>query len=172
MLKERRPAEGGFTLIELGIVIFLLALFAMISVPLVAGLGERGLDASARRIAGTVKYLYNEAALTRSLHRLVLNLDEGTFAARRQDAKGELVELRGTGRVQKLKGDVKIRDVMIAGRGNYTSGEVTADIYPVGWMEETVIHLDRDGKVLTLRLMPFTGTTEIYEGYREFEAQR
>lgn len=168
-----RPRAGaGFTLIELAIVIFLIALFAMIAIPLVAGMGERGLDASARRIAGTVKYLYNEAALTGSLHRLVFNLDEGTFAAKRQQKNGELEELGGTGRRQKLKGDVKFRDVTIAARGSYTSGEVTADIYPVGWMEETVIHLDREGKVLTLRLMPFTGATEIYEGYREFETQK
>jgi general secretion pathway protein H len=47
---------------------------------------------------------------------------------------------------------------------------VTTVIHPVGWLEETVIHLkDEKGRTLTLRLMPFTGSTEIYEGYREFE---
>jgi general secretion pathway protein H len=36
-------------------------------------------------------------------------------------------------------------------------------------VEETIIHLeDGAGEMLTLRVMPLTGTTEVFDGYREF----
>ncbi|MFA5516811.1 MAG: prepilin-type N-terminal cleavage/methylation domain-containing protein [Desulfuromonadales bacterium] len=168
-----RSSNSGFTLIELAVVVALLALFSALVVPMLTGIGENGLDASARRLAGTVKYLYNESALSGRPYRLVFNLDESTFSAKRLEVDGELVEVDGTGRTQRLKDGVRFRDVTITGRGQFSSGEVIADIHPVGWMEEAVIHLDAGAdKVLTLRLMPFTGATEIYEGYREFETQR
>ncbi len=166
-----RSSKAGFTLIELTVVLTLIALFSALVVPMLTGIGQNSLDASARRLAGTVKYLYNEAALTGRPHQLVFNLDEETFGAKILEATGELIEAKGTGRTQHLKGDVRFRDVEITGRGRVTSGEVIAEIHPVGWMEETVIHLDAGGdQTMTLRLMPFTGATEIYAGYREFEA--
>jgi general secretion pathway protein H len=67
--------ESGFTLIELTIVVLLLGLFSALVVPRLPGVGEDGLKSSARRIAGTVKYFFNEAALTGRPHRLEYNLD-------------------------------------------------------------------------------------------------
>ncbi|MBE0598739.1 MAG: prepilin-type N-terminal cleavage/methylation domain-containing protein [Desulfuromonadales bacterium] len=164
-------AQAGFTLIELTIVVLLLGLFAGLTVPLLTGFGQDKLDASARRLAGTVKYLFNEAALAKTPHRIVFNLDEGNFQAKRLD-HDEWVEVGGSGRLQKLPGEVRFRDITVPGRGLYTSGEVIIEILPVGWMEETVLHLQERNKERTLHIKPFTGTTEVFDGYREFEAQR
>lgn len=164
-------ARAGFTLIELTVVVLLIGLFAGLTVPMLTGFGQNKLDASARRLAGTVKYLFNETAMAKAQHRLVFNLDEGTFQAQRLDQE-EWVEVGGTGRQQKLKGEVRFRDITVPGRGLYTSGEVTVEILPVGWMEETVLHLQEGDKERTLHIKPFTGTTEVFDGYREFEAQR
>ncbi len=164
------PAAAGFTLIELMVVIVLVGLFSALVVPLVTGVGQDGLKLSARRLAGTVKYLYNEAALTGRPHRLVFDLDAGTFGGRRLEVSGELVPLTGTGRDQDLRGGVRFRDVVVAGQGQSSSGRTFSSIQPVGWIDETVVHLKGGGdRELTLRLLPLTGTTEIYEGYREFK---
>ena len=57
----------------------------------------------------------------------------------------------------------------IIGRGRSSSGTATVRILPVGWLEETVVHLeDRNSRQLTVRLMPLTGSSETYEGHREF----
>jgi general secretion pathway protein H len=56
----------------------------------------------------------------------------------------------------------------VTGRGSFTSGEVTLEILPVGWIDETVIYLTEDKREMTLRIIPFTGSTEVYEGHREF----
>jgi general secretion pathway protein H len=162
--------ESGFTLIEMTIVVLLLGLFAALVVPRLPGVGADGLKSSARRIAGTVKYFFNEAALSGRPHRLAYNLDEGTFGVRRIEADGEVVELSGTGREQRLKGNVRFKDITIPGRGAFSQGEVNTEIQPVGWMEETVVHLEEeDGRTMTLRIMPYTGTTEVYDGYLEFD---
>jgi general secretion pathway protein H len=162
--------ENGFTLIELTIVVLLLGLFSVLVVPRLPGVGEDGLKSSARRIAGTVKYFFNEAALSGRPHRLEYNLDAGTFRVRRIEADGEVVELGGTGREQHLKGDVRFKDIVIPARGSFSHGEVTTMIQPVGWLEETVVHLEEEeGRAMTLRIMPFTGTTEVFDGYREFD---
>ncbi|HXV22371.1 MAG TPA: type II secretion system protein [Desulfuromonadales bacterium] len=162
--------ESGFTLIELTIVVLLLGLFSALVIPRLPGVGADGLKSSARRIAGTVKYFFNEAALSGRPHRLEYNLDEGTFRVRRLEADGELVELSGTGREQRLKGQVRFKDIAIPGRGSFSQGEVATEIQPVGWVEETVVHLEEeDGRTLTLRIMPYTGTTEVFDGYREFD---
>lgn len=163
--------DSGFTLIELTIVVVLLGLFSLLVIPRLPAIGEDALKSSARRIAGTVKYFFNEAALSGRPHRLEYNLDAGTFRVRRLEASGELVDPGGSGREQRLKGDVRFRQVTIASRGDFSRGEVSTDIQPVGWLEETIIHLEdgNGGGKLTLRIMPYTGVTEIYDGFREFQ---
>jgi general secretion pathway protein H len=156
--------------VELSLVVLLIGLFSLLTVPIFAGWGEGSSQSSARRLAGTVKYLYNESALQKREFRLVFDLEKGAYQAKVLEPDGQLAEVAGTGRRQQLKGEVRFQDIAVAGQGKFSSGEVTTVIHPVGWLEETVIHLkDEDGRTLTLRLMPFTGSTEIYEGYREFE---
>ena len=164
----RSNNSAGFTLIEVAVVVLLIALFAGLTVPMLTGVGQDGMDASARRIAGTVRYLYNEAALTGLQYRLTFDLDDGTFGAKVLGKDGQLREITGTGAERPLKGETRFAEVWTAGRGSFTRGEVTITIYPAGWLEETVLHLKEEERNLTLRLMPFTGATEVYEGYREF----
>ena len=85
VVKEKMPMyrvgrlnnQRAFTLMELCIVLFLLSLFAVISVPLFSSVGENNLNHSTRRLSGIVKYLYNEAALTATAHRLVVKIEDG-----------------------------------------------------------------------------------------------
>ncbi len=161
-------SQGGFTLIELSVAIFLVALFAFIVVPSVMLVGEDRLAAEARRLAGAVKYHYNEAALSGRRHRLQIDLDKGRYGFAAFEPKGERLELVPVGKQRQLPDGVRFRDVDIAGRGKSSSGEIGVDIYPVGWMEETTIHLEQgDETVLTLHVVPLTGIVEVYEGYRE-----
>jgi prepilin-type N-terminal cleavage/methylation domain-containing protein len=167
---SRRPgSRQGFTLIELTIVLFIMALFAVLTLPMVTGIGENGLDVSARRLAGSIQYLYNQSALSGLQYRLVFNLDQETYGAKRLEKDGTLAPVTGIGREHHLDGDVRFDDVTIPGKGKFTTGKATMTIYPIGWMDETIVHLDNGkGKKLTLRIKPLTGSTEVYEGYRDF----
>lgn len=161
--------QRGFTLIELAVVVLLIGLFSALVMPRLPWVGEDALKASARRLAGVIKYYYNEAVLTKTRYRLVFNLDEQSFGVVHWAEDGTLTPVDGSGRQQQLRGDARFRDVELLGRGSSNRGEVTAEIQPSGWIDPTVIHLTRDnGDQLTLRVQPLTGTTEIFDGYREF----
>ena len=169
----RRPGavrgRAGFTLVEIVVVMVLISLFMVFSVPLFSNIGTSSLGSSARRLSGTIKYLFNESALSGLEYRLIYDLDRGSYRAQILEADGALVDAPDQGRAAALKGAVRFKDVQVPGRGKFTAGQVTTRLHPSGWVEETIIHLDDGGgEMLTLRVMPLTGTTEIFDGYRDF----
>ncbi len=165
----RSSNQAGFTLIELALVVLLLGLMASLGLPLISGFEPNRLDSTARRLAGTVKYLYNEAAMTGMEHRLTFEMDDNSYRAEQVNRSGELEPLLGVGAKKKLKDGVQFASIYQPQRGEQKEGEMTTALLPGGWMEETIIHLqDEKEHKLTLRLVPLTGLTEIYEGYRDF----
>jgi len=165
----QRKKTAGFTLVEIVVVMVLISLFMVFSIPLFGNIGTSSLDSSARRLSGTIKYLFNESALSGLEYRLIYDLDHGTYRAQILDENNQLVDASDQGRQAKLKGSVRFKDLQVPGRGKTSAGQVTTFIHPSGWVEETIIHLDDgDNAMLTLRVMPLSGMTEIYEGYREF----
>ena len=158
---------------ELSIVLFLLSLFAVISVPLFSSVGENHLNHSARRISGMVKYLYNEAALTATPHRLVFDIEQNNCTPQRQSALNEWQPVNSTVRLYQLPADVKITELWIEGTGKLTGGTATIDFHPQGWLPTTTVHLQQREKVkarqLSIHLLPFTGSAEIEDGYHDFE---
>ncbi len=172
-LQIKHPSRGrgksGFTLVEIVVVMVLISLFMVLSVPLFSNIGTSSLGTSARRLSGTIKYLFNESALSGLEYRLLYDLDQGVYRAQILEASGELVDADDQGREAALKGDVRFMDLQLPGRGKFPAGQVTTRIHPSGWVEETIIHLaDGAGEMLTLRVSPLTGTTEVFDGYREF----
>ncbi|MEJ2526453.1 MAG: prepilin-type N-terminal cleavage/methylation domain-containing protein [Desulfuromonadales bacterium] len=141
----RRQRSAGFTLIELVVVMVLISLFMLFSIPLFGDIGTSRLDSSARRLGGTIKYLYNEAAVLGQEYRFVFDLNEGLYRAQILGHTGELIDDAAYGREAALKDGVHFRDLQVPGRGKFTSGEVTIRV-----------------------VVPLTGTTEVYPGYREF----
>ena len=161
--------SAGFTLIELTVVVLLISLFAVSGLTLLINRDRGDLQASARRLAGVTKYLFNEAALSGREQRLVYDLDEGRYRAQELDETGELIDAEDLGRTAKLRSGIRFTDVTVSGRGLFSSGEVTVRIHPSGWLEETVVHLaSAAGDELTLRINPLTGSAEIFDGYRTF----
>lgn len=158
----------GFTLVELTVVLFIIALTVSITLPLLGKVGNADLHTAGRRLAGTIKYLYNEAVLEKTTYRLVFDIEHGVYRAERQKETGEWSQLPDRMGERQLPGSVAIKRISINGRGSFTTGEVTMQIYPVGWLDETALFL-QDGKYQqTLRISALTGTTEFYDGFRDF----
>jgi general secretion pathway protein H len=164
----RSNSQAGFTLIELVLVVLLLGLLTSLTLPMLSGLEPDQLNVTARRLSGTVKYLYNEAAMTGREHRLIFELPNGSYRAVKLSPSGELQTLQGLGAEYKLRPGVRFMDIYQPQRGQRSDGEVTTTLMPGGWLQETIIHLQDDNeRKLTLRLVPLTGLTEIYDGYRD-----
>ena len=161
--------QAGFTLIELALVVLLLGLLASLSLPMLSGLEPDQLSATARRLSGTVKYLYNEAAMTGTEHRLTFELRDASYRAEKLSPAGEWLPLQGLGSRYQLRSGVRFASIYQPQQGEQKDGEVTTTLLPGGWLQETIIHLQDDNeRNLTLRLVPLTGLTEIYAGYRDF----
>jgi len=164
----RSNNQQGFTLIEMALVVLLLGLLANLTLPLLSSMDVDRLNGTARRISGTVKYLYNEAIMTGLEQRLIFDLAENSFVTVQLDPDGELSENTGPGRRYQIPDSVQIESIYQPRRGERRDGQVTTAMLPGGWLEETIIHLKNDNdRRLTLRLVPLTGTTELFEGYRD-----
>jgi len=159
----------GFTLVELAVVLVILGIAVTLVLPRLANLGQNNLRASGQRLAITIKSLYNEAALSGETHLLVLQIDRSRFAVHRLVNKGDVVEEQQVGEERELSDGVRFRDVTVKGQGTLRSGEIKLHAYPVGWMDESTIHLSGDrGQVLTLHIPPLAGMAEVFDDDRDF----
>ncbi|MDY0212047.1 MAG: type II secretion system protein [Desulfuromonadaceae bacterium] len=165
--------SNGFTLVELGMVLFLLALFAVFTIPLLYSNTNDDLRSEAHKIATSVRYLYNEAAISRTEHRLRCELETGVFTLEFVDGAGEWRGIEGKRNTITLKDSVHVQDIWIEDRGKISKGSATINIYPQGWMPATTIHLQTGTGAktieLSIHLLPLSGIAEIEEGYHDFE---
>jgi general secretion pathway protein H len=147
----------------------LISLFAVASISLVVDRDRGELHSSARRLAGVVKFLFNEAALSGLEQRLIYDLNDSSYRAQVLDSNGYIDNVESLGREARLRSGVRFADITVSGRGTYNTGQVTVRIHPSGWLEETIVHLiANDDEELTMRINPLTGSSEIYNGYRSF----
>lgn len=161
--------SSGFTLLELTIVLFLVGMFSIVAIPRFSHIGEGDLEHSARRLSWTIKYLFNEVALSSKEHRIIYNLDNGTYRCVVLETDGSVLDVERIPEEIKLKQNIRFMDITIAGRGSFSQGEITVRILPSGWIEGTTVHLSGgENQTLTLAVNSLTGHSEVYDGYREF----
>lgn len=163
----------GFTLVELGMVVFLLGLFATLSIPLFYSGSESALYTDARKISTAVRHLYNEAAISGAQHRIRCELESGLFEFEFVDGAGEWRSIENKRSSLQLDSEVRIRDIWREDAGTASKGSVTINIYSQGWMPATTIHLQSGSgsnlSELSIHLLPLSGLAEIEEGYHDFE---
>jgi prepilin-type N-terminal cleavage/methylation domain-containing protein len=79
--RGRRPFAGGFTLIEMMIVLVIIALVTVVTVVGLRGLVKSDLRSTSSRMAASIRYLFDRASTTGRVHRLVLDFDNGKYWA-------------------------------------------------------------------------------------------
>jgi prepilin-type N-terminal cleavage/methylation domain-containing protein len=166
---------GGFTLIELTVVILIIVIISSIAIPRLRDVAAVELTASTRRLANATRYLYEEAALRGSIYALAFDLDEQDYYVARLDrASGEFVEDDSLlSRRVTMPDGVRIADVVLPGVGKLTQGTVPAYFYPEGYADRAVIHLvDHRNNAYTLAIDPVRGRSDIADGYIEVETPR
>jgi type II secretion system protein H len=90
-----RRRTGGFTLIEIALVLLIMGILATLAAPSLSTLGQARIDSEARRLASMLSYLNDESALRGIVYRLALDLDANRYevAVAREDT-GEFVSPR------------------------------------------------------------------------------
>ncbi len=167
---HRRQSYGrGFTLLELSIVIFIMALMFTLAMPYMGSYRKALLKSEARRLAGRASYLYDEAASHKIVLRLVFDLNHQVYSVERLDPYSMnprfVADHTMGGRPIVMPPSVAIRDVTVAGVGSFNKGLVACQFYPEGYVDATLIHMvDLSGHVMTLVFVPLTGRVVIVNG--------
>ena len=158
---------GGFTLLELLIVITILGTLAMVIFPRMSSFGAGNMKWTARHLAGLIRHLAQESVSRKKTFRLVYNLENEAYWS---EVLGENREFTPTGdplapRRVLAKG-ISFEDVITPQQGKVREGEAFTQFYPVG-VEKTWIHLKQGDRIWTLVINPLTGRVKIFEKYVE-----
>jgi prepilin-type N-terminal cleavage/methylation domain-containing protein len=167
-LKSRRN-DAGFTLIEIVVVLFLIALMTLTIMPSVRTFHVSRLKHEARRLAGRATFLYDQAAANKLVLRLTFDFNAQGYSVSRLDPHSPqpvfTPDLENGAAPVMMPPDVRIRDVTVEGGGTINRGTVNCNFYPEGYVDATVVHLvDPGGTVFTLSFQPLTGRVLIARG--------
>ena len=85
MARRRRPSARGFTLIEVMIALVIVALVAVVTVVGLRSMFKSDLRATATRMAGSIRYLFDRASTSGRVHRLVFDFENRKYWAEVSD---------------------------------------------------------------------------------------
>jgi prepilin-type N-terminal cleavage/methylation domain-containing protein len=169
-------AGPGFTLAELAVVIFIIALLLGVALPRLLDVNDsEQLRTAARRIAMQAMETHSEAATKSRPWFFCVDLDtrQTWLSTVRPGREGD------AGRESpfyNLPRGIFIKDLEHPTLGMIREGRAAFGYWPQGGSEPGTIHLttsltDDNAETLTLFLRPFLGRTEIGEGYLREEIQ-
>jgi hypothetical protein len=176
--RPRKNETAGFSLFEIAVVLFIISLFfVLVTVPIEGILSGGDLGQATRMLMSEVSNLRGEAAYTRKIQTLVLNIEQNTFYALEPETP---VEFRKTEeslfeeekevvpRKKELPSGVFFADVVVDTLGKIQEGKAEIRFFANGCVEHTLIHLKNEGgKFYTLEINPVTGLIRTHEGYIE-----
>lgn len=168
-LHGKNRHQGGFTLIEIAVVLVIISMVLMLVMPRLPSSDQENLKISARTLAATLRYMQEKAATSRTEFYL-------TFAPGTDSVK--IFEIGGDGNAKDpsdpilLKAPVKegiiVADVRIPRLGKINDGQLRLDIGMAGVRDFVTIHLrSTEGKFWTVMAFPSGGKVKAFEGYLE-----
>jgi general secretion pathway protein H len=169
-LKTQNSRRGGFTLIEMTVVIVIISLVALLVLPLLPSTGAANLRGSARSLAGVIRYLGDRSVATKTPYRMLLNLTDNTVTVKKIANNEETAPEDPFFTRKFLAEGVTIEDVEISRLGKLGEGVVTMDFGVAGLAEFTIIHLKGAKEShFTVTALPGGGRVEVADGYQEMK---
>jgi general secretion pathway protein H len=170
----RARFDSGFTLLELSVVLLILGIAASFLAPRLRDPEGAALASATARLAGAVRYLYDEAAYRRVPMRLNFDLDQQVYFATElggdPDAPEFVPSTSARAAPTALPSSVAFQDVVLPAVGKVSEGVVFAQFSPEGWADPLVVHLrGRSGAKTTMAIEPLTGRTRIADRYVELD---
>lgn len=156
MLKTSASSDGGFTLLEMIIVMFLLVAMLGIVIPRV-NLTE-DLASTGRKFIGTLRTLQGVAMSTQRPVKLFVDLDQNQYWAMTVEGKEEkhLADAFWA-TTRQFPDSVRLAEAS-SGSFRRTSGRVEIMLYPNGRIDEAVLHFsDTGNNVLAIVVEGATG---------------
>ncbi|VAX22941.1 hypothetical protein MNBD_NITROSPINAE03-875 [hydrothermal vent metagenome] len=168
---KRRPGSTGFTLIELLVTLSIIGILTGLLLPRLPDLTAWRLKSTARRLAGTISYLYDRAAASKLVYRLTLDIDERQYYVSLLNTQNRFEKTRLTfAKETKLPDRVRFTEARTSSQGIVRRGVAVINFYPSGFSDLCVIHLEDSNKnEMTLMVHPLTGRVKIFKGYKDIK---
>jgi general secretion pathway protein H len=159
---------GGFTLIELTIVILLMGFMLSFTLPRIRDVAlSDNLKTTVRTLTSTIKALRYQAIKDNQEYFLKFSFASKKFWS-------DSPNLSEEDRAAAIKNafspppDVRIIDICLKDDEKYLSGTISISFSRDGYISPSVIHLGSDdGRQFTLSLRPFLGNVDVLEEYVE-----
>ncbi|BCG45848.1 General secretion pathway protein H [Citrifermentans bremense] len=163
--------SAGFTLLELMVVIFIISLAAGLVFPRLPDTEATKLKNSARNLGSGIRFLNDQAIITKKVYRLHLDLNDNSTRITRVSPSGEELQPDDQFMNRRLVEEgIDIEDVNVPSLGLLTEGEATVTFGPGGIADGMTIHLKGGEKQYTVIAYPSGGKVKVLEGYQEVGA--
>jgi prepilin-type N-terminal cleavage/methylation domain-containing protein len=161
-----RRINGGFTLLEVVIVVAVVALFIGLAVPRLPDMAGTRIYRSARKVSMILQLARSRAISLRRYYRVEMDLESSSLSVSYYGPEGTYIlddEVR----------EVSLRDSVIVDIVNSSDGKVLEGIgwvriSPRGFIEPALIHImDDQERIVTVVPSPVSGRVQIQEGYTD-----
>jgi prepilin-type N-terminal cleavage/methylation domain-containing protein len=157
--------KGGYTLIEISVVIVLVGVILLMAIPRVRDtMTDDRMRSAARYLSGTARELRANAVREQVDHYLHMDLDKRLVWNTRDDMTAENRTLRRS-QARSLPSGVRIADVALVDVGKKNEGEVIIRFFSQGYIQPAAIHLTDDERIMTLIFQPFLSTFDVQDKY-------
>ena len=150
------------------VVIVIIAISAAVVIPRLPSPEGSRLKSSARNLASGIRFLNDQAVITKGLYRLKLNLAENSTSIVKLSAIGDELppddQFMGHRIVEE---GIGIEDVTLPRLGTVSEGEVIIPFGPGGTPDCVTIHLKGGAQHYTIIAYPSGGKVKVLEGYQE-----
>ena len=160
--------KKGFTLIELTVVIVLIAAFFLVAIPKFEDITEVNIKSASRRLSGTIRYLYSEAAFKKKVYKLAFDIDRGEYWIEVLDGNEFVIPNDPFLGRKQLPTGVYFKDITTErSLGKTLDGNENFILFmPTGFVDPAVIHLGTEKEVYyTIATKPYTGGTIVLDEY-------
>ncbi len=164
--------NGGFTLIELSVVVFLIGLILLIAVPKIRDtILYDDLERTASYIKNHARLLRNDAVREQVDYLFHINIDGNSLWTQSADMTPEAID-ESKKEALILPEDIDILDIYPLGsRDKITMGEFIIRFSRKDYTYPTVLHLGSKDKKMTLVFEPFINRVSTYDRYVDFDEE-
>jgi general secretion pathway protein H len=150
------------------VVIVIIAVCAALVIPRLPSPEGTRLKNSARNLAAGIRFLNDQAVITKGIYHLKLNLAESSTAIVKMSAIGDELppDDQFLGR-RFIEEGITIEDVTVPRLGTVTEGELVIPFGPGGTPDCMTIHLLGGKEHYTVIAFPSGGKVKVLEGYQE-----
>ena len=150
------------------VVIVIIAIAAALVIPRLPAPEATRLKSSARNLASGLRFLNDQAVITKGVYHLKLNLTENSSSIVKLSAIGDELTPDDQFMSRRLiEEGISLEDVTLPRLGTVTEGEVVIPFGPGGNPDCITIHLKGGKEHYTIIAYPSGGRVRVLDGYQE-----